>query len=202
MKLYFKPGACSLASHIVLEESESNFELDQVDTDKKLTEHDTDYLKINPKGYVPALELSSGDTLTEGPAILQFLADRFPDKHLLPASATLERAQVIESLTYTSSELHKAFSPLFRSDSTEQDKSQAKSNVADKFNYIEQRLADGREFIVGAQFSIADAYLFVVSNWSNFVGVPINNWPSLSKYITKIAQRPSVKRAMTSEGLI
>lgn len=202
MKLYFKPGACSLASHIVLEESGSLFELEKVDTEAKLTESNVDYLRINPKGYVPTLEFTNGDTLTEGPAILQFLADKFSSKNLLPATATLERAQVIESLTYTSSELHKAFSPLFKSDSTDEDKSQAKSNVADKFDYIEQLLADGREFIVGSKFSIADAYLFVVSNWSNFVGVPINNWPRLSKYITTISQRPSVQRAMKSEGLI
>ena len=202
MKLYYKPGACSLASHILLEESDSTFELEKVDTDTKLTEHHADYLKINPKGYVPALELSDGVILTEGPAILQFLADKFSNDSLLPAATSLERARVIESLTYTSSELHKAFSPLFKSDATDDEKSRAKSNVAKKFDFIEQQLADSREFIVGAHFSIADAYLFVVSNWSNFVGITLNSWPNLSNYMTRLSQRPSVQRAMKTEGLI
>ena len=202
MKLYFKPGACSLASHIVLEESGSSFELEKVDTQTKLTESNKNYLTINPKGYVPALELSSGDTITEGPAILQFLADKFSDKNLLPGTGTIERTKVIESLTYTSSELHKAFSPLFKSDTCDEAQSRAKASVAEKFDFIEQLLADDREFIVGGQFSIADAYLFVVCNWSNFVGIPLNNWPKLKAYLFRIAQRASVQRAMKSEGLI
>jgi glutathione S-transferase len=202
MKLYFKPGACSLASHIVLKESGSSFELEKVDTETKLTESNRNYLTINPKGYVPALELTSGDTITEGPAILQFLADKFSDKNLLPGTGTIERTKVIESLTYTSSELHKAFSPLFKSDTSDEAQSLAKASVAEKFDFIEQLLTDDREFIVGGQFSIADAYLFVVCNWSNFVGITIKNWPKLEAYVSRIAQRASVQRAMKSEGLI
>ena len=202
MKLYYKPGACSLASHIVLHELAQPFDIEKVDTTTKRTESGDDYLEINPKGYVPALTLDSNDTITEGPAILQYLADSNAESDLIPAIGNISRSKVLEHLTYVSSELHKAFAPLFKADTTDEGKQAAKENVAKKFDYLEGLLANGRKYLVDNNFSIADAYLFVVSNWANFVGIELSSWKNLSIYVARIAQRNSTQRAMKVEGLI
>ncbi|MGH1543167.1 MAG: glutathione transferase GstA [Arenicella sp.] len=202
MKLFYKPGACSLASHIILHEINKTAELEQVNTQTGLTEHGLDYSTINSNGYVPALQLDSGDILTEGASILQYLADQHPDSNLAPAYGTIARARLQEYLNYVSSELHKAFGPLFSDSSSEQDKQQAKQNVANKFNYLERLLEDNKPFLLGDKFSVADAYLFVVSNWSNFVGIELKQWPTILNYVNRIAQRPAVTAAMRAEGLI
>lgn len=202
MKLYFKPGACSLASHLILREVNADFELSHVDTDLKTTAEGEDYTKINENGYVPALQIQSGDVLTEGAAILQYIAEQNPGSGLIPAAGTLARARVQEYLNYTASELHKAFGPLFSSVATDIEKEQAKSNVSKKFHYLEKHLADGRSYLVGDAFSVADAYLFVVSNWANFVGIELTQWPHLEAFVQRVAERPSAQQAMRAEGLI
>ncbi len=202
MKLFYKPGACSLASHIVLHEVGATFSVEEVDTDAGLTKAGNDYKKINPKGYVPALALESGDVLTEGASILQYIADQYSSSGLSPKPLSLSRSRLHEYLNYVSSELHKAFGPFFSDSATDDDKKQAGSNVESKFNYINDLLSDGRHYLLGENFSVADAYLFVVSNWSNFVGIELNQWPYLNAFVDRVAQRPATKAAMKAEGLI
>ncbi len=202
MKLFYKQGACSLATHIVLNEVGATFDLDEVDTDAGRTTSGLDYKQINPKGYVPALQLESGEVLTEGASILQYIADQHPDKGLAPATGTVERARLHEYLNYVSSELHKAFGPFFSSTATDEDKQRASVNVAKKFGYVDNLFSDGRTFLLGDEFSVADAYLFVVSNWSNFVGVDLQNWPNIAAFVERVAKRPAAQAAMQAEGLI
>ena len=202
MKLYYKPGACPLASHIALHEIGRPFNIEAVDTDAGRTATGADYLKINSKGYVPALELADGQILTEGPAILQYLADSAPEAKLAPAVGSLARARMHEQLTYISSELHKAFNPLFRKDATDEDKAAARKRVASKFDHIEKQLSDERSYLVNDQFSIADAYLFAVANWANFTGIDLALWPMLSAFVSRVADRRATKAAMRAEGLV
>lgn len=198
MKLYFKPGACSLASHIVLRELGVDFALESVDTQTQLTESGIDYKTLNPKGYVPALDVGSA-VLTEGAAILQYLAE---STALLPDVGTLERARVQEHLNYTASELHKAFSPFFKASATDGQRAQALELIHNSFNYLEDQLADGRAYLVGDTFTVADAYLFVVCNWAAVPGIDLRDWPSLNALCNRVAARPSAKAAMKAEGLI
>ncbi|SMP28418.1 glutathione transferase GstA [Shimia sagamensis] len=202
MKLYYKPGACSLASHIILQEAGLAYDIEMVDTDAGRTEAGADYHLINAKGYVPALELDAGGVLTEGPAILQFIADSNAEAGLAPAAGTLDRARVNEQLNWIGTELHKAFGPLFRNGTSEIAKDTARAAVAGKFDLIETQLKDCREWLVSNRFSVADAYLFVVSNWANFTEIDITRWPLLAAFVTRVASRPSVQRAMRAEGLI
>lgn len=202
MKLYYKPGACPLASHIVLHEVGADFQIELVDLENGLTASGLDYGKINPKGYVPALELASGEILTEGPSILQYIADQYPESGLTPEVGTIDRARLHEHLNYIGSEVHKAFSSLFISTSSDEDKKQAVLSVGRKFDYLNDLLNDGREFLLGDTFSVADAYLFVVSNWSNFVGIDLSDWPRLAEFVKRVADRPSTQSAMKAEGLI
>ncbi len=202
MKLFYKPGACSLASHIVLHEIGQAFDIEAVDTSEGKTAGGADYLAINPKGYVPALQMDDGGVLTEGPAILQFLSDTAPQAGLAPEAGNLSRAKVLEHLTYVASELHKSFGPLFRSASTDEQKDAARELVGKKFDHIESLLSDGRDFLVDGAFSIADAHLFTISNWANFTGIDLANWPNLAAYVNRIAARPATQAAMRAEGLI
>lgn len=202
MKLYYKPGACPLASHIALYETGRPFEIEAVDTAAGRTESGADYLGINPKGYVPALALDEGDVLTEGAAVLQYIADSSPEAGLAPAAGTLARARVQEHLNWIGTELHKAFGPLFRDGTSEAGKEDARTAVAQKFDLIEAQLDDGREWLVAGQFSVADAYLFVVSNWANFTGIDMARWPNLATFVARVASRPSAQAAMRAEGLI
>ncbi|WP_169567893.1 glutathione transferase GstA [Sneathiella limimaris] len=202
MKLYMKPGACSLASHIILKEVNAVFETEQVDTEKGLTASGVNYHAINANGYVPALQLGEEEILTEGPSILQYLADTHPETGLAPVSGSLQRARMNSYLNYIGSELHKAFSPLFHSASSAEAKKAAIQNIGQKFDYIANLFADGRRHLLGDEFSVADAYLFVVVNWSNFVGIELANWPDLEAYQKRIASRPSAVSAMQAEGLL
>ncbi|UWQ27105.1 glutathione transferase GstA (plasmid) [Leisingera aquaemixtae] len=202
MKLYYKPGACPLASHIALYETGRPFDIEAVDTAAGRTESGADYRAINPKGYVPALGLDDGSILTEGAAVLQYIADSHPAAGLAPAAGTLARARMQEQLNWIGSELHKAFGPLFREGTSEAGKDDARSAVAGKFDFIEAQLADGREWLVEGRFSVADAYLFVVSNWANFTGIDLARWPNLAAFVSRSAARPSAQAAMRAEGLI
>lgn len=202
MKLYYKPGACPLASHIALLEVGATFDLVEVDTDIGQTKSGQDYTKINPKGYVPALELDSGEVLTEGASILQYIADQHPQSGLAPKVGTVARARLHEHLNYTGAELHKAFGPFFSSVASDEDKIKAGMNVAAKFDYLNELLSDGRAYLLGDKFSVADAYMFVVSNWSNFVGIDLKKWPNVDAFVLRVAARPATQAAMKAEGLI
>lgn len=201
MKLYYSPGACSMASHIVLTEIGRPFETERVDTRSKKTADGTDFLSVNPKGKVPALALD-GEVLTEGPAILQFVADAAGAETLAPRAGTLARARVNEVLTYTSSELHPAFSPLFNPALDEAGQAAARRTVAAKLDWLEARLADGRAYLTGGDFTIADAYAFVVANWANFTGIALDGWPRLKDYVARVAARPATQATLRAEGLI
>jgi glutathione S-transferase len=201
MKLYYSPGACSLASHIVLHEVGAAFDIERVDTAAKVTQSGANYLDINSKGAVPVLDLGKGEILTEGAAILQHIADSHGRQDLAPEAATLARARVMEALNFVASELHKAFGPLFDSASNGEEKNAARRNVGRKFDWLEQKLSDGRLYLTGNDFTVADAYAFVVSNWANSTGIPLDRWPRLQAFVGCVAARPSVARAMQAESL-
>lgn len=201
MKLYYKTGACSLATHIVLHEVGETFKTEEVDTQAGRTKSGDDYSAINPKGYVPALELASGDVLTEGAAILQYIADQHPESELAPKAGSIARARLQEYLNYTASELHKAFGPFFSNASSEANKQAAGKAVAQKFDYLDNLLSDGRDYLLGSGFSVADAYLFVVANWSNFVGIDLKKWPHVAAFVNRVAARPAAQAALRAEGL-
>jgi len=202
MKLYYKPGACSLASHIILKEIGKDFEIEDVDTAKQLTESGEDFSKINPKGYVPVLRIDGGQFLTEGTAVLQYLADQNPGADLAPASGTLERARLQEHLNFTSSELHKAFGPFFTPNTSHKEKQNAKENVGRKMDHFESIFSDGRKYLLGDKFSIADAYFFVVSSWAVPTGIDLDKWPKIAAFSRRVAARERVQDAMRAEGLL
>ena len=201
MKLYYSPAACSLAPHIALIETGANFAAEKVDREKK-TESGADFLAINPKGYVPALELDDGYLLTEGVVMQQYIADLRPEAKLAPPRGTRERLKLEELLAFLSTEVHKNFSPLFAPSTPEEYKTQVKEKIAQRFDYLETQLGDGRAFLTGEQFTIADAYLFTLSNWTKFTGIDLARWPNISAFAGRVAQRPSVQQAMKAEGLL
>lgn len=201
MKLYFSPGACSLASHIALLEAGLPFATERVDLGKKVTASGADFRAVNPNGYVPALELDGGGVLTEGPAILQFIADQAPGAQLMPAAGTVERYRVIGWLNFIGTELHKNFSPLFNKAASEDMRTAGRTNLAHRFGYV-ARMLEGRAYLAGDQFSVADAYLFTVVNWSGFVGFDLSDWPLLQAHLARIAARPAVQQALRDEGLL
>jgi len=201
MKLYFSPGACSLSPHIVLLEAGLAFSAERVDLGKKLTAGGADFRSINPNGYVPALELDNGTVLTEGPAIVQYLADIAPQAGLLPPVGSVERYQALGWLNYISTELHKNFSPLFKPDSTDDMRERARKMLALRFDHVARHL-EGREFLAGSQFGVADAYLFTVLGWTDFLKFSLADWPQLQAFRARVAQRPAVQQAMREEGLI
>ena len=200
MQLYYSPGACSLASHITLREAGLPVELKKTDTKTKKLEDGSDYLAVNSKGAVPALRLDDGQVLTEGPAILQYLADQKPESKLAPKAGTLERYRLLEWLNFITSEVHKSFSPLFNSAADAAVKQYTTQNIEKKFDWINKQLA-GKQYLTGDQFTIADAYLFVVVNWSNFVGIDLGRWPALKAFQDRVAARPKVQEALAAEGL-
>ena len=202
MKLYYKPGACSLASHIVLREIGENFELESVDTDTQETETGADFRQINPKGYVPVLRLDDGQVITEGAAILQYLADQHPEADLAPKPGTLKRARLQEHLNFVSSELHKAFGPFFSSRASDKEKQAAKEKVEKKLDHIEALFSDGRHYLLGETFSVSDAYLFVVSSWTKPTGIGLDKWPNVAAFSARVANREKVQDAMRAEGLL
>jgi glutathione S-transferase len=201
MQLYYSPGACSLASHIAALETGLPVELKRADTKTKKLEDGSDYFAVNSKGAVPALRLDDGQVLTEGPVILQYLADQKPESKLAPKSGSLERYRLQEWLNFITSEVHKGFSPLFNPAATDAVKAYTVQNLEKKFDWLNKQLA-GKQFLTGDQFTIADAYLFVVANWSNFVGIDLNRWPALKAFQDRVAARPKVKEAMEAEGLL
>lgn len=200
MKLYFSPGACSLSPHIVLREGGFDFSLEKVNLRTRQTASGVDYTTINPKGYVPALDLGNGELLTEGPAIVQYLADQVPERRLAPPCGTLERARVQEWLTFIGTELHKSFSPLFNPAATDDTKEAARANLARRLPLAAQAL-EIRPFLTGDTFTVADAYLFTVLTWSRLVNVDLSPWPSLGAYLERVGARASVQAAMEAEGL-
>lgn len=200
MKLYYIPGACSLSPHISLREAGVSFELDKVDAGK--TAGGKDFKTINAKGYVPALQLDSGEVLTEGAAVVQFIADQNPKAGLAPPAGTIARARLQEHLNFIASELHKAFGPLFNPQASEESKKAAPDQVAKRLDHVESLLADGRTFLLGDTFSVADAYLFVVANWTGPTQIGLDRWPKLKAFVARVAERPAVQAAMKAEGLI
>jgi glutathione S-transferase len=200
MKLYFSPGACSLSPHIVACELGLDLALEKVDLAAKKTATGRDYLQINPKGYVPALELDGGEVLTEGPAIVQYLADRQPDKKLAPANGSMERYRLQEMLGYINVEIHKTYSPLFRPNVTAEVRAEREAYLQKRYALIEQQLAD-KPYLFGEQFSVADAYLFTVTNWAKKLKVDLSACPQLLAFQKRVAGRPMVKKAMEEEGL-
>lgn len=200
MKLYFTPAACSLAPHIVLREMNAAFELEKVDLDKKRTAGGEDFNRINPKGYVPTLRLDDGETLTEVAVILQYLADRKPESGLAPPPGTMERYRLMEWLNFIATEIHKQFAPLFNPRITAEWKTNQFNLLARRFDYLSERL-DGRSYLMGETFRVADAYLFTVLNWSNLLRVDMAKWPLLQAYQARVAERPAVRAALRAEGL-
>jgi glutathione S-transferase len=201
MKLYYSPGACSLSPHIVLREAGLSFDLVKVDNVKKLLPDGSDYLQINPKGYVPALQMQNGEVLTEGPAIVQYLADLNADSKLAPKAGTIERYRLQEWLNFITSEVHKSFSPLFNKAASADWKAGAIEGIAKRFDYLSTQL-QGKQYLMGNQFTVADAYLFTVLGWTKYVNIELGKWPTLVEYHARVAARPKVQEALKAEGLI
>jgi glutathione S-transferase len=202
MKLYYAPGACSLSPHISLHEAGAEFEIEKVDVATHRTASGRDFREINPKGYVPALVLDGGEVVTEGAAVIQYIADRFPAAKLAPANGTLARTRLQEQLNFIASELHKAFSPLFNPSTSADAREAAKAAVARKFDHVEAVLSDGRPYLLGNAFSVADPYLFTVASWTGPTGIDVGRWPHLAGYLKRIGERPAVQAAMRAEGAV
>ena len=200
MKLYYKSGACPLAPHIVLEELGLPYEAEAVDLKTKVTASGQSFLSLNAKGYVPALELDDGTVLTEGPAIMQYLADLKPEKKLAPANGSLERYKLQGWLTFVGTELHKQFSPLFNPAAPDEWKEQCRANLMRRLTWLDGEFA-GKDYLMGAQFSVADAYLFTVLRWAAAVKVDISALVHIAAFRTRVAARPSVQAAMKAEGI-
>jgi glutathione S-transferase len=200
VKLYYSPGACSLASHIVLEELGVPYQAEFVSLARKTTRDGSDFHRINPKGYVPALELDDGGLLTEGPAILQYLADRAPSAGLAPANGTLERYRLQEWLGFINSEIHKPFGPALDRGAGEPEREAARQKIATRLDYTERALA-GREYLLGGAFTVADAYLYTVLRWTDPAGIDLGRWPGLLAYRARIGARPAVAAARAAEQL-
>jgi len=200
MKLFFSPGACSLAAHIALHEIGAPFETERVNLRDKKTASGADFTQINPKGYVPALQLDNGEVLTENAAVLQYIADLAPEKTLAPAGGTMARYRLIEMLHFIATEVHKSYSPLFRPDTPEQTKDNARQAIARRVGYLAEGLQKST-YLLGEDFTVADAYLFVVLGWSKNMNIDLSPWPGIVSYLERIAQRPAVKAARAAEGL-
>ncbi|CFR11555.1 glutathione transferase GstA [Yersinia kristensenii] len=200
MKLFYKPGACSLSPHIVLREAGLDFSIESVDLATKKTETGEDYLRINPKGQVPALLLDDGSLLTEGVAIVQYLADKVPDRQLIAPSGTLSRYHAIEWLNFVATELHKGFSPLFNPKTPDEYKAIARERLDKQFSYVDSELAK-HDYLLGSKFSVADAYLFTVTRWANALKLEIKQRSHLDKYMARVAERPAVKEALAAEKI-
>jgi glutathione S-transferase len=202
MKLYYSPGACSLSPHIVLHEAGYPFAIEKVDLKAHRTAQGGALTEIHAKNYVPILELDNGERLTEGPAIVQYLADQKPDADLIPKAGSFERYRVQEWLNFITSELHKSFHPLFNRETASKDWQEfAERKVSERFEWLSSQLAS-KSHLMGERFSVADAYLFTVLNWCNFVGIDLARWPTLSAYVARVASRPAVQRALQAEGLL
>ena len=201
MKLYYTPGACSLSPHIALSEAGLPYELVKVDLRAKKLENGDDFLKINPKGQVPALALDSGELVTEGPVIVQMIADSVPTKHLAPSRDSAERYKLQEWLTYINSELHKNIGPLFNPMLSDEAKGIFKDRAMSKFKYVDSQLA-GHEYLLGKNFTVADGYLYVMLRWAEGMKFDLSGLNNLLAFKDRIAARPKVQEALEKEGLL
>jgi glutathione S-transferase len=201
MKLYYSPGACSLAPHIALREAGLPFELDKVKFPAKSTQDGKDFMAVNPKGTVPVLGFDDGQILTEAAVILQYIGDKAPAKGLLPAAGTMERYRVQEWLNYVATELHKGFAPLFKATTPHDYKVVVKETLAKQFKYLDEQLT-GRNYLTGDAFTVADAYLFTILNWSHFQQIDLKPYRNVSAFVARVAARPQVQAALKAEGLL
>jgi glutathione S-transferase len=200
MKLYYSPGACSLSPHIVLHEAGLAFTPVLASTKTHKLADGTDYYTVNPKGYVPLLELDDGQRLSEGPAIVQYIADLVPEKKLAPPAGTMERYRLMEWLNFITSELHKGFSPLFNPAMPEDGKAVFRNKLGERLTWVDSQL-EGRDYLMGSQFTVADAYLYVVTGWGGAVGVDISGLKHLGAFMQRMNARPAVQAARKAEGL-
>ena len=199
MKLYISPGACSLSPHIALREAGIPFDMETVDLGAKRTKSGKDFKAINPKGYVPVLELEGGQVLTEGPSIVQYIADQKPASKLAPPAGTMDRYRLQEWLNFVTSEMHKAYSPLFNPQTPDAFKEMSRTKIGGRLDFLSKSL-QGKDYLMGSPFTVADAYLFVVLGWSGHVGVDLAKWPVLQAYWDRVAARPAVKAALEAEA--
>ena len=199
MKLYLTPYACSLSPHIALREAGIAFDIEVVDLGTKRTKSGGNYTSVNPKGYVPALEIEGGQVLTEGPAIVQYIADQKPASKLAPPAGSFERYRLQEWLNFISSELHKSVGPLFSDATPAAWKETLKTRVAGRFDTLSKSL-QGKDYLMGSTFTVADAYLFVILSWTSHVGIDLSKWPVLTAYFERIKARPAVKAALDAEA--
>jgi glutathione S-transferase len=200
MKLYYSPGACSLSPHIAINETGLAYEKEKVDLKAKKTETGADFHKINPKGYIPALLLDDGQVLTEGAVIAQYLADLVPEKRLAPPAGTMERYRLHEWLNYIGTEVHKSYGPLFNPAAPADARAAAGELLKTRFRYVSSALGS-KPYLTGETFTVADAYLFTMLNWTNFVGIDLSPWPNLQAYMGRVAARPAVQATLKAEGL-
>lgn len=201
MKLFYFPGACSLSPHIALLEAGIPYTLQKVDPKNKVVEGGGDYLAVNPKGYVPTLQLTTGEYLTEGPAIVQYIADQKPESGLVPKAGTLERYRMQEWLNFITTEIHKGYSPLFDPNLAADVKQAFKDKLGKRFDWLSTQL-QGKDYLTGNKFTVADGYLFTVLNWNGWVGIDLAKWPVLAAFYARVAARPKVQEAMKAEGLV
>ena len=201
MKLYYSPGACSLSPHIALHEAGLAFDAVLASTKTHKLQDGTDYYTINALGYVPVLELDNGERLREGPAIVQYIADQVPDKQLAPANGTLARYRLQEWLTFIGTELHKGFSPLFNPATPEEYKPMVRERLLQRLQWVDSQLA-GKQYLMGDQFTVADGYLFTVTNWTQPTKLDISGLANLAAYRERVGARPAVQAAMKAEGLL
>jgi glutathione S-transferase len=202
MKLYYAPGACSLATHILLREAGLSFDLEKVDIRKKTTEHGEDWIGLNPKGYVPALRMDDGDILTENVVLHGYVADLKPELKLAPAHGTKARLKQDELAVYVSTEIHKSYGPLFNPAITDDARKATIDKLQTRYKLIEQLLSDGRTYVTGEHFTSVDAYLFTVTSWANSLKVDLSAFPKLLAYQQRVAARPAVQAALVAEGLV
>jgi glutathione S-transferase len=200
MKLYFAPGSCSVSPHIVLREAGFTFDMEQVDNKEKKTKSGTDYWSVNAKGQVPVLELDSGERITEGPVIVQYIADQRPYTGLIPPAGTIERYRVQEWLNFIGTELHKTFGPMFRPTTPDAFKTISKETLGKRFDWLDKQLA-GKSYLTGDTFTVADAYLYAVLRWSPRVEIDLSKWPNLQAFVDRVTARPKVQEALKAEGL-
>ena len=201
MKLYYSPGACSMAPHIVAREAGHKIELEKVDIPAKKTAGGEDFWTINPKGYVPALKMDNGQVLTEVGVIIQYLADQKPESGLTAKMGTMERYRQMEAVNFTATEVHKQLGALFNPKMTPEMKEVQLGTIERRFNALEKLLA-GKQFITGDQFTVADAYLFTVLNWTKGLKIELDKWPNIKNFLARVATRPAVQEAMKTEGLL
>jgi len=201
MKLYYSPGACSMAPHIVAREAGCQFDLEKVDIPSKKTAGGEDFWQINPKGYVPALKLDDGEVLTEVGVIIQYLADQKPESGLAPKAGTMERYRLMEAVNFAATEIHKQIGALFNPKMTPEMKEVQLGVIERRFNALEKAL-EGKQYVMGEKFSVADAYLFTVLNWTGMHKIDLGKWPNIKGFMARVAARPKVQETLKAEGLI